>query len=442
MQKEESKRTLKFIVKIVGMKKYLILLLITATASSTHGQTLRDYLKEAAENNPGVKAAFGEFQAAREKTSQAAGLPDPELSVEYLIEPLEYPMGAHRADISIMQMFPWFGALRAAGDEAARIAEARFEAFLDEKNQLFFEVKNLWYELYRLEQEINLTKDNLDILKSYERMAMTRFRSGGIEDGKSGGDMVDVLRAQMDIREMENILATLQAAKEPLAARFNALLNRSADEPVIIADTLIPQEIDPLKIRLPEDLFERHPMVRMFEVEESAYESQEKTAVKEGLPRFGVGVNYMIMEPVTSAETQMKMGGENMIMPMVSFTLPIYRKKYDAAAKEAKVRQEIARYKQQQVKNELTATWREAMTNLEDAERALMLYREQEILAGQALRLLTTSYTSEGTDFEEVLRTRRQLIDYRLKLVNAVVDQHVALARLTLLSATELKNFE
>ena len=231
-------------------------------------------------------------------------------------------------------------------------------------------------------------------------MAMTRFRSGGIEDGKSGGDMVDVLRAQMDIREIENTLATLQAAKEPLAARFNALLNRSACEPVIIADTLIPQETDPQKIRLAEDLFERNPMVRMFEVEESAYESREKTAVKEGLPRFGVGVNYMIMEPVTSAETQMRMGGGNMIMPMVSFTLPIYRKKYDAAAKEAKVRQEIARHKQQQVKNELTATWCEAMTNLEDAERDLKLYREQEILAGQALRLLTTSYTSEGTDFE------------------------------------------
>ncbi len=52
-----------------------------------------------------------------------------------------------------------------------------------------------------------------------------------------------------------------------------------------------------------------------------------------GYPMIGLGVNYSVInknEMSTSA-----MNGKDMIMPMVTVTLPIYRKKYKAMQTEA-----------------------------------------------------------------------------------------------------------
>jgi outer membrane protein TolC len=76
---------------------------------------------------------------------------------------MEFPMGNQRAELSLMQMFPWFGTLRARRDEASRMAWARYEAFRDIKNQLYLQVKTSWYDLYELEREIAIMESNLEL---------------------------------------------------------------------------------------------------------------------------------------------------------------------------------------------------------------------------------------------------------------------------------------
>src|SRR5690606_7311028 len=72
-------------------------------------------------------------------------------------------------------------------DEASNMANARFELFQDAKNQLFYQVKNLYYQTFLLEEEISITEDNLDILKSLERLALIRFKNTGTQ-GQSPGN--------------------------------------------------------------------------------------------------------------------------------------------------------------------------------------------------------------------------------------------------------------
>lgn len=74
-------------------------------------------------------------------------------------------MGNQQADIQLMQMFPWFGMLSAQKEEANYMALAQYQLFLEEKNQLFFQVKSTWYELHRLNEEIRISKENLEYLK-------------------------------------------------------------------------------------------------------------------------------------------------------------------------------------------------------------------------------------------------------------------------------------
>jgi outer membrane protein TolC len=473
-----------------------IILAILGTSSTSSAQSLNEYLQIAAENNPEVKASFYDYLAAMEKIPQVGSLPDPELSLGFFLQPMDRLMGRQQADIRLMQMFPWFGMLRTRKDEAGKMAQANYEVFQDAKNNLFFQVKNTWYKMYRLEEEIRITEENLKILQTYERLALVRFQSagvgsapenmpgsssmgnnqgtasvssmgsmgGGMNTGKSSGSassgnssassmnspgasmgsgksgMSDVLRIRMEIRELENSLARLNDDRIPLQAEFNQLLNRNRNEPVEIADTLTDTALAMEQMALLDSITQNNPMLKMLDAEEAAYEAQMKMARLEGKPMLGAGVNYMPFSPRT--EDGMSMGGEDMVMPMVSVTIPIYRKKYDAMYKEAELKQQAVQFRRENTVNQLATQWSQSIRDLDDASRRTALYREQTGLAKQTLNLLMTGYSSDGGSFEEVLRVQQQLLDYQLKLITAIVDQHTTVALLENLAATELNQQE
>jgi outer membrane protein TolC len=55
-------------------------------------------------------------------------------------------------------------------------------------------------------------------------------------------------------------------------------------------------------------------------------------------------------------------------------------------------------------------------------------YHDQTLLADQALNILIVQYTTESSNFEEVLRMQQQLLDYRLKYLDALIDGNIAVA--------------
>lgn len=421
--------------KIATVTLFLFSLLPTGFS-----QSLDDYLKVAAENNPELKAYFSDYLAAMERVPQVGTLPDPELRIGFFIQPMERFMGNQHADVQLMQMFPWFGMLRTRKDEASNTALARFEVFRNAKNQLFYQVKNTWYELHRLEKEIHLTEESLAILKRYERLALTRFQNAGTESpgattGNASG-MSDVLRVRLEVKELENTLALLIDSRKPLQAAFNQLLNRNPDENIAVADSLSDVALPPERRVLPDSIIRHHPMLKRLEAEEKAYQAQQEMAKLEGRPVLGAGVNYMPFSPRT--EDGMTMGGHDMVMPMVRMTLPIYRKKYNALQKEMDLKQQAVQQRKKNTVNELSTAWSTTRRDLDDAIRRATLYRGQTALARQTLNLLMTSYATHGRDFEEVLRVQQQLLEYRLGLVTAIVDQHTAVAMLETLAATAL----
>nr|WKN38607.1 TolC family protein [Tunicatimonas sp. TK19036] len=470
-------------------KTAIITLFLLGLRTISFSQSLDDYLKTAAENNPELKAYFNEYLAALEQVPQVGSLPDPELSMGFFIQPMERFMGNQQADIQLMQMFPWFGMLRTQKDEANKMALAQFEEFQDAKNQLFYQVKSTWYQLYRLEEEIRITEENLDILKKYERLALIRFQSAGTDSGSgsmqenapmkeesrsssgaamgsmasgmntgstsgntsstnkasmgasrpmaaTGSGMSDVLRARMEVRELESTLAFLRDSRMPLQAEFNQLLNRNIHEDIVVSGSLTDTALSLERLALLDSITQNNPMLRMLGAETEAYEAQQKMARLEGRPMLGAGVNYMPFSPRT--EDGMAMGGDDMIMPMVRLSIPIYRKKYSALRKEAELKQQAVQHRRENTVNQLSTQWASALRDLDDAIRRAALYREQSTLARQTMNLLMTSYTTNGRDFEEVLRVQQQLLDYQLRLFTAIVDQHTTVAMLEMLAASEL----
>ena len=478
---------------LATIKIGLISCFIFALFSPGSGQTLEEYLLLAAENNPELQAEFARYQASLEQVNQAGALPDPEISMGVFIQKMETLMGNQKADVSIMQMFPWFGMLKVQEEESALMAKAQFESFREAKNNLFLQVKETYYQLYLVDQKRLIAEENKKILETLERVALTRFGSGtsseaimapspapqpaskemgsnrgmtmgggmpatGASPAPSAGSMTamgtgafgkmtDVLRAQIQIKEIDNELAQLEEERRILQMKFNLLLNREAGMDVVIAEELEEPPIQLTDVLLDSALY-YNPMVKMLALDGEAAAKKAEMAKLEGRPMFGVGLNYMYYSkraPMGSlggahggAVDYMPGGmGGNMVMPMVSMTLPINRKKYKSMVRSSELMREASLQQQKAAENELSAMLEEMLSELRSTERNARLYEEQTKLLQQTLDLMLTDYATGSGSFEELLAVQQQLLDYRLKEVSNQVMRQIAFARLEVLMGRE-----
>ncbi len=460
----------------------LVLFLWIGT-QTLHAQTLEDYLLQAAENNPGLKAAYARYQATAEQVNQAS-LPDPELQVGAFIRPMERFMGNQTADFRLMQMFPWFGMLSTQKEEAYHMGQAEYQLFLEEKNRLFFEVKSTWNKLLLLQGEQQLAQENLDYLMKYETLALMQYQAGNSIDlpstsfrpakdsssstspmsgmggatptpmqgsassssamsplpmaGSSSG-LTAILQIRLQIKELESTLQQLEANKEVLRYQFQQLLNRPMEADLVLPTTWERAQLPLAKQDYLEKIKESNPMLGMFASEQMAFTQQAKMAKLEGKPMLGAGVNYMAF--TSRLENGMPMGGEDMVMPMVTLSLPIYRKKISSKIKQADYLKNGAAMQQEETTNQLTLQWASAFRDWEESERLLNLYEAQVALVEQQLQVMETTFAGGNLALAEVLQTQQLLLDYRSKKLNALYQQHQSLAQLDALHSPNSINF-
>ena len=241
-----------------------------------------------------------------------------------------------------------------------------------------------------------------------------------------GGNMTDVLRVQLELNELRNKLASLQDAEIPLRVRFNLLLNRQKDATIVLPDSVAAAQIPVPLAQIPDSIRNNNPMLKMLSYEEDAYAAQAIMNRKMGLPMLGLGLQYDLFQP--GENSQAMMNGSNMLMPMVTVTIPVWRKKYQAAVKESELGQQSVMEQKQDLLNQLMVSYEDALKEFRDADRRVKLYHEQSSVANQALNLLLVQYSTEGASIEEVLRMQRQLLDYRLQHINALIDGNLSVA--------------
>jgi len=382
-------------------------------------QTLDDYLKTAAEKNPKLKSSYAQFEAAMQRAPQVSSLPDPTLTMSAFGQMIETRVGAQEARLSLTQMFPWFGTLQAKEDVSVLMAEAKFQNYLDLRNQLFFEIKSVYAELYAIEETIQLKKENLTILDSYHELSLSRFKSGN-------APMVNVIKVDIKREAAITEIELLDDIRKPLETRFNLMLNREPEIGIQIQDTLIFKN-DEILVD-PKDLFENHPSVMGLEKQKESYEMQQIVAQKEGLPMLGLGIDYSVISKRTDANPEMN--GQDAIMPMLTVTLPIFRKKYRAARKEAEYMASSMEQQQEAQKNELQSAYELTLYDLKKAEQLIALYEKQLVSSGQASKLLISGFSNSIIDFEEVLQMNQDILMLQTQEVEAIKNGFTAKAKL------------
>ncbi|WP_291728308.1 TolC family protein [Bernardetia sp.] len=413
------------------MKKIFFLwLLFTNITFLSQAQTLEDYFVVAAENNPKLKADYKAFEMALQKTTQVNALPDPNLSLGYFLSPIETRVGAQQFRAELSQMFPWFGTLSARRNVAALEAEAIYQKFLDAKNQLYYEVSVAYFDLYEIQKLREIERQNINILDSYKNVATIKFEN-------AQGSMVDVLRVELMLKEATTSLNILEKKEMPLRSKFVQLLNIDADslkKTGIALDSTVFQKIYSFTdIALQKDsLLVNNPVLEALEYKLQSSQAKEELAQKEGLPKLGVGVAYV----ATAKRTDMEVmdNGKDAVMPMISMSLPIYRKKYKAAQRKAQLEQEMIQFQKENKTNQLLTTYDKIWFQLQRQQELITLYQAQKTDTEHIIKLLYAAYTNIGTDFEEVLRMQKELLMYQKKIIIAQKNYQTAIAELNYLT--------
>ncbi len=460
--------------------------------SQQYPDSLIKYLEIAAKNNPKVLQKFTEYKAALQKIPQVGNLSDPELSVGVFLSPMELVNGNQVADIRLMQMFPWFGVLKYAKDEMSLMANAKFELFRDAKLQVFYDVQRTWYELYKVQKDISISEKNIEILKIIERLALVRFKStptegtgitssstansslstqknstgtsgmqtmgsgegnsasaisnqtsssmqtGPMGSSSASSGLSDIYRIQIEAGDLENNIALLKNQQNTIMAQFNTFLNRPVISPVFTYENISIDSLELSLIAVSDSMLTNNPMLGMLEYEKQSIEAREKMVTRMGYPMVGLGLNYSLISKTQLPMGPSSMNGKDMIMPMVVFTLPIYRKKYNAMRNEAELMKTATLQNYQATANSLQAEYYQAAQLYQDAKRRIKLYDNQYKLASKSLDLMLKSFTVSSSVLTDVLRIRQQTLDYDLKQVEAVADFNTAVAWLKRLGNLEI----
>lgn len=404
---------------MVAMILAVLPLLSIAQQPENSSSPVDQYLMQAAENNPSLMAEYRNYLSSLEKVPQVTTLPDPELSFGYFINPIETRVGPQQARLGLTQMFPWFGTLGARGDAAAEMAKARFEAFQEARNRLFYEVHKKWYQLYHIEQSIRIMRGNISILETFESLAMRRYEAGQV-------GQVDVLRVQIEKEDLKTRLELMADNRKVALQEFRELLNTDSGENIRTADSLQMRDLELNLQEIEKRIMDQNAQLSRLDFEAASAKSTIELARKEGLPKFGLGVDYVVTGERDMVLTD---NGKDAFMARAGIQIPLYRKKYKAKEREAEINLQSVQYRQAATQNRLISQLEQAMRDYDDARRRVLLYRDVQIQrTRQAINILTEKYATSATDFEELLRLQRKLLDYELARETAVVDQNTAVA--------------
>lgn len=404
--------------------------LLTGFCGGAKADELRDYIAEAALNNPELEAAFNRWKAEIERIPQVKALPDPRFNYAYFIEEVETRVGPQKQRIGLSQVFPWFGTLKLRGDAAAEAAEVERQRYEQAKRRLFYRVKSAFFEYNYLNRSIEITRQHLVLLQNIEQVARTRMQTGEVRQNA-------VIQAQVELGKLDDKIRTLEALRGPLSSRLNAALNR-ADDAVLPWPE--PPERTPASFTDAEVLQwlkEASPELKQLEAVIRKEQKTAELARKARYPDIMLGLDY-----TQTDEARMpgiSDSGKDPVMATISVSLPLWFGKLKAAEQAAHYRRAAAEGERAGAENRLTADLQMVLYNFRDAERKINLYRDTLVpKAMQSLEVTRESFETGRDSFTSLIDTERMLLEFQLGADRAFADREIRLAEIEMLINRDL----
>jgi len=401
--------------------RYIILIALVFFAfAEVNAQDLASYIQEAEKNNPEIQAFELRYNIAEEKVNEVNSLPNTEFNFGVMAIAPEMDMPMEQFSASVMQMLPWFGTISARENYASSIAEAQYVDIAIAKRKLSLSVSQSYYKLYAIRAKQLILDENIELLQTYERLALT-----SLEVGKASA--VDVLRLQIRQNELVQQKEVLEQGFQAEQTLFNNLLNREENMSVDVVEEMMIPDVDPLVLN--ENLQINPELIKYDKLYESV-EQSELLNQKESGPMVGFGVQYINQENSPMITSSFK----DMVMPMISISIPIFNKKYKSLTRQNELKQlEIKSQKEDRL-NKLETLLAQALYNRNATRIKFNVQTDNLKQANDAEEILIKNYETGTINFNDVLDVQELQLKFQINLIESIKGYYVQYALINYLT--------
>lgn len=378
--------------------------------------TLAALIEEALSKNPDVAAARQAAAAARQRPVQARSLPNPMLSVDYTNDGWAPSLGTQEmTTLAFMasQELPYPGKRGLRGDIAAREAGQVGQQAERVARGITAAVKRAYYGLLLSRHLLELIHDQEEIWKQIEGVARARYSVGQ-------GAQQDVLRVQVEVTRVEQLVAEQEAESEIRLAELNRLLAREPSAPLETAARLA---LRPVQGSL-DQLFDWATTV-----------SPELKGVGLGIERASLAVNLAKKEFKPDFSVQSAYMNRGGLAPMwqagIGISVPFYRKRLSAGLAEAEAQLRSTQSAIESVRLQLRFRTHERLTQLKTTERVATLYGEGIVPQDRmSVEAALANYQTGNVPFIAVLEALTTLYNDRATHLRLLANHEQTLASL------------
>ncbi len=390
------------------MKKRFIYIMFVLATFGTKAQSLESYLQEAEQNSPMIQALELRYNIAKEKVNEVNTLPNTTVAAGYFVSEPETRTGAQRARFSVSQMLPWFGTITARENYASSMAETEYAEIVIAKRKLALSLAQSYYNLYGIQAKQKVLQENIELLKTYETLALT-----SVEVGKASA--VDILKLQIRQNELQQQKEVLEQSYLSEQAVFNNLLNRDESIAVEVVEEMEIPEDDTILNK--DDLSLNPELLKYDQLYESVTQS-EVLNQKENAPSFGIGLDYI---PVSEREDMaMSDNGKDIVMPMVTFSIPIFNNKFKSVTRQNELRQKEIEFQKEERLNVLENAYASAISQRNQARIAYRTQAKNLEQAKDAEEILIKSYETGTINFNDVLDVQELQLKFQTNQIQSV----------------------
>lgn len=403
-----------------------------ATGIDNKEDSLAVYIAEAIRNNPGLKSEYQAYQAQMANAKGAGVLSDPQLSVGLFPQAMHHVNVKQLATITIMQMFPWFGTLKAGREQMEYKAQEAFQKFREKSLSTAFDVEKQWYSILATQEKVKAVKRKRALLNDIKKVAIYLYKN--YTSGR-GTKMSDQLRLDAEEERLKEQTESLETQLTLQKQQFNITLHRRPNVALSLPDSIPLRQMPTFNWT---EIEQNNPKLAQYSAIQKAFKSQEVQARAKGMPMIGVGLQYMVNGKV-DMPMMPNMNGKDMVMPMVSVTIPVYRKKITSAIHSAQLMERSTAYNYQSQLDALQSTYLSIEQRADDVKRKLKLYESEVSLLNRTLELMQKEYATGAASLTDILQTTRESIDYDLLKAEANAQYNTITAEAIQLLARDVK---
>jgi outer membrane protein, heavy metal efflux system len=395
-------------------------------ASSPPATSLALLIAEARQKNPEIVAITHSYQSAGHMAKAAGALPDTQVMVQHLSVGSPRPFAGYTnsdfayVGLGVAQEFPWPGKRELRQEAAGLQANAMLGQSEAVTRTVVEQLKVAYFKLAYLQQTLAILVRDDQVLNDMEQIAESRYRVGK-------GNQQEVLKAQLQHTRILQEVNMNQRAVAAQQAQIKRLLGRGQDTPDVVTEPLRervnpanPSELRQASKTNPEVLSRKAMVARSDKIVELSR--------KEFRPDFGVQYMYQ------NTDRRFR----DYYMATLTVTLPNRSRRRDELAQALEDQKAAAASLDAETQRRMADVQEQYDIARLSAEQ-LKIYREGLMPQAEAtFRSAMAAYQANRQDFETLLSSFRDVLDFDQQYQKELSEHESALARLESLTGVTL----